>query len=66
MFDDAGRFVGYHGTASDITLRIEAEERRHLAYHDTLTACRTGACSPTGSTRPYAMLPATGTGSHCC
>ncbi|HNJ75437.1 MAG TPA: diguanylate cyclase [Azospira sp.] len=38
MFDDAGRFVGYHGTASDITLRIEAEERfRHLAYHDTLT-----------------------------
>ena len=38
MFDDAGKFVGYHGTASDITLRVEAEERfRHLAYHDTLT-----------------------------
>jgi len=37
-FDDAGNFIGYHGTASDITLRIEAEERfRHLAYHDTLT-----------------------------
>ena len=38
MFDDAGKFVGYHVTASDITLRVEAEERfRHLAYHDTLT-----------------------------
>lgn len=38
LFDDAGTFIGYHGTASDITLRIEAEDRyRHLAYHDTLT-----------------------------
>lgn len=38
LFDNQGNFVGYHGTASDITLRIEAEERfRHLAYHDTLT-----------------------------
>jgi len=38
LFDDNGNFAGYHGTASDITLRIEAEERfRHLAYHDTLT-----------------------------
>lgn len=38
LFDDAGTFIGYHGTSSDITLRIEAEERyRHLAYHDTLT-----------------------------
>lgn len=38
LFDDAGNFVGYHGTTSDVTLRIEAEERyRHLAYHDTLT-----------------------------
>lgn len=38
LFDDAGNFAGYHGTASDITLRIEAEERfRHLAFHDTLT-----------------------------
>lgn len=38
MFDDAGRLVGYHGTTSDITLRVESEERyRHLAYHDTLT-----------------------------
>ncbi|MCP5268518.1 MAG: diguanylate cyclase [Zoogloeaceae bacterium] len=37
-FDDAGNFVGYHGVASDITLRIESEERyRHLAYHDPLT-----------------------------
>jgi len=36
--DDGGVFVGYHGTASDVTLRIEAEERfRHLAYHDPLT-----------------------------
>jgi len=38
LFDADGTFVGYHGTASDITLRIESEERfRHLAYHDTLT-----------------------------
>jgi diguanylate cyclase (GGDEF)-like protein/PAS domain S-box-containing protein len=38
LFDDAGTFIGYHGTATDITLRIESEERyRHLAYHDTLT-----------------------------
>ena len=38
LFDEHGQFVGYHGTASDITLRVEAEERiRHLAYHDTLT-----------------------------
>lgn len=37
-FDDAGNFIGYHGVTSDITLRVEAEERyRHLAYHDTLT-----------------------------
>ncbi len=38
LFDESGNFAGYHGTASDITLRVEAEERiRHLAYHDTLT-----------------------------
>lgn len=38
LFDENGRFVGYHGTATDITLRVEAERRyRHLAYHDTLT-----------------------------
>ncbi len=38
MFDDNGVFVGYYGTASDITLRVEAEERyRHLANHDPLT-----------------------------
>lgn len=38
MFDAEGRFVGYHGTSSDITLRIESEARfRHLAYHDPLT-----------------------------
>ncbi|MBI2306046.1 MAG: diguanylate cyclase [Rhodocyclales bacterium] len=37
-FNDAGNFIGYHGVTSDITLRVEAEERyRHLAYHDTLT-----------------------------
>ncbi|HEX5803278.1 MAG TPA: diguanylate cyclase [Azospira sp.] len=37
-FDDSGAFIGYHGVTSDITLRVEAEERyRHLAYHDTLT-----------------------------
>lgn len=38
LFDNAGGFIGYHGTASDITLRMESEARyRHLAYHDTLT-----------------------------
>jgi len=38
MFDTDGVFVGYHGTASDITARIESETRfRHLAYHDPLT-----------------------------
>ncbi|MBA3995632.1 MAG: hypothetical protein C0466_00480 [Candidatus Accumulibacter sp.] len=38
MFDADGVFVGYHGTASDITSRIETESRfRHLAYHDPLT-----------------------------
>jgi len=38
MFDADGQFVGYHGTSSDITLRIESEARfRHLAYHDPLT-----------------------------
>jgi diguanylate cyclase (GGDEF)-like protein/PAS domain S-box-containing protein len=38
MFDAEGVFVGYHGTASDITSRIESEARfRHLAYHDPLT-----------------------------
>lgn len=38
MFDADGVFVGYHGTASDITSRIESEARfRHLAYHDPLT-----------------------------
>lgn len=38
MFDADGKFVGYHGTACDITLRVESEARfRHLAYHDPLT-----------------------------
>lgn len=38
MFDADRKFVGYHGTASDITSRIESEARfRHLAYHDPLT-----------------------------
>jgi diguanylate cyclase (GGDEF)-like protein/PAS domain S-box-containing protein len=38
MFDADGQFVGYHGTASDITSRLETEARfRHLAYHDSLT-----------------------------
>jgi len=37
-FDESGNFIGYHGVTSDVTLRIEAEERyRHLAYHDALT-----------------------------
>lgn len=38
LFDEKGEFIGYHGTATDISLRVEAEQRyRHLAYHDTLT-----------------------------
>lgn len=38
LFDAEGRFTGYHGTASDISNRIENEARfRHLAYHDGLT-----------------------------
>jgi diguanylate cyclase (GGDEF)-like protein/PAS domain S-box-containing protein len=38
LFDAEGLFIGYHGTASDITSRIESEARfRHLAYHDPLT-----------------------------
>lgn len=38
VFDEAHRFLGYHGVASEITERIRAAERyRHLAYHDSLT-----------------------------
>lgn len=38
LFDDSGRFMGYHGVSSDITNRVQSEERyRHLAFHDALT-----------------------------
>jgi len=38
LFDDAGHFIGYHGVSSDITSRVQSEERyRHLAFHDVLT-----------------------------
>lgn len=38
LFNDGGRFIGYHGVSSDITNRVRSEERyRHLAFHDALT-----------------------------
>ena len=36
--DHAGTFLGYRGTAADITAEVEAHERaNHLALHDALT-----------------------------
>lgn len=38
LFDGEGRFAGYHGVSTDITNRVQSEERyRHLAFHDALT-----------------------------
>lgn len=38
VFDEQGRFCGYHGVGTDITERVRGAERyRHLAYHDMLT-----------------------------
>jgi len=38
LFDDNGHFIGYHGVTSDITNRVQSEQRfRHLAFHDVLT-----------------------------
>src|SRR5690606_39022862 len=38
VFDGAGRFRGYRGTASDVTAQIAAEQRAHyLALHDPMT-----------------------------
>jgi diguanylate cyclase (GGDEF)-like protein/PAS domain S-box-containing protein len=38
IFDERGGYVGYRGTATDITAEIEAERRaHHLARHDPLT-----------------------------
>ena len=37
-FDNAGRFIGYHGVGADVTDKRLAEERiTHLAYGDPLT-----------------------------
>jgi diguanylate cyclase (GGDEF)-like protein len=37
-FDNAGKFIGYHGVGADITEKRQAEERiTHLAYGDPLT-----------------------------
>lgn len=37
-FDDSGEFMGYRGTATDITERLQNESRiRYLAEHDCLT-----------------------------
>ncbi|WP_424932072.1 bifunctional diguanylate cyclase/phosphodiesterase [Amaricoccus macauensis] len=38
IFDASGRFIGFRGTATDITEEVEAQARaRHLALHDSLT-----------------------------
>jgi diguanylate cyclase (GGDEF)-like protein/PAS domain S-box-containing protein len=38
MFDEHGRFTGYRGTGSDITVRKLTEQRvHHVAQHDVLT-----------------------------
>lgn len=38
LFDGNGVFIGYHGTAHDVTDRVINEAHfRHLAYHDLLT-----------------------------
>jgi diguanylate cyclase (GGDEF)-like protein/PAS domain S-box-containing protein len=38
IFDDAGRYLGFRGTATDITTELNAERRaQYLALHDPLT-----------------------------
>jgi diguanylate cyclase (GGDEF)-like protein/PAS domain S-box-containing protein len=38
IHDPAGTFIGYRGTATDITEEVEAQARaHHLAHHDSLT-----------------------------
>ncbi len=44
-FDDAGAFVGYRGTASDITQRLQSDLKiRYLAEHDSLTGLSNRSC----------------------
>jgi Amt family ammonium transporter len=44
-FDDAGAFVGYRGTASDITQRLQSDLKiRYLAEHDSLTGLTNRSC----------------------
>lgn len=44
-FDDAGAFLGYRGTASDVTLRLQSELKiRYLAEHDSLTGLTNRSC----------------------
>jgi diguanylate cyclase (GGDEF)-like protein/PAS domain S-box-containing protein len=38
VFDEAGTFLGYRGTGSDVTAEVEAAaQAQHLALHDALT-----------------------------
>ncbi|MEM8948924.1 MAG: EAL domain-containing protein [Pseudomonadota bacterium] len=48
-FDDAGAFVGYRGTAADITQRLQSDMKiRYLAEHDSLTGLTNRSCFQSG------------------
>jgi GGDEF domain-containing protein len=58
----SGAPVALQGYLLDVTEKREAEERlRHQAFHDPLTACRTGRSSSSGSRR-RSRAPAGGPG----